>query len=90
MLNLSTLNSKLDDVAKGSLKIISELLAQDQMPCGDCKELAMLLQFYLDPEIFGLTSKRPGACHHARFIAPLPNGQFDISSVVKLYPIELL
>ena len=62
-------SDQLDSAAAKSLKIISELLTQDQIPRGDYKELAMLVQFYLDPNVGNLKIRQPGAVHHARFMA---------------------
>lgn len=62
-------NEELDNAAKSSLSIISDLLNENKIPRGDYKELAELVQFYLSPEIHMLRIRQPGAVHHARFMA---------------------
>ena len=56
-------------MSAASLKIISYLLKEGKTPRGYYKELAELVQFYLDHNFHSITFKKPGAVHHERFMA---------------------
>ena len=65
----AVLGTPLEVQAREALEFCKHALHTNTFTRGDYKELCELIVVFLGGHVAGFTFKRPGACHHAKFVA---------------------